>query len=111
MISVITRDFYFKVTGAEDLRAGDITLDVENEGPNTHELVVVRSDGADLPIRADGITVDEEAIEPLIAGAWEDAKPGTRDRLRLHLDRGRYVLFCNMAGHYLGGMHEALEVT
>ena len=66
---------------------------------------------ADLPIRADGITVDEEAIEPLIAGAWEDAKPGTRDRLRLHLEPGRYVLFCNMAGHYLGGMHEALEVT
>jgi uncharacterized cupredoxin-like copper-binding protein len=24
--------------------------------------------------------------------------------LRLHLRPGRYVMFCNMSGHYLGGM-------
>ena len=26
------------------------------------------------------------------------------------LDPGRYVLFCNMYGHYLGGMHAVLVV-
>jgi uncharacterized cupredoxin-like copper-binding protein len=109
-VSITTRDFAFSIEGADDLHAGDVTFDLENQGPNTHELVVVRSDGADLPIRADGITVDEEAIEPRIAGAWEDAKPGTRDQLQLHLEPGRYVLFCNMAGHYLGGMHDFVEV-
>jgi uncharacterized cupredoxin-like copper-binding protein len=31
--------------------------------------------------------------------------------LHLHLTPGRYVLFCNMAGHYLGGMHRTLVVA
>jgi uncharacterized cupredoxin-like copper-binding protein len=109
-VSITTRDFSFSIRGADDLQAGNVILDVENQGPNSHELVVVRSDGSDLPIRADGITVDEDAIEPRIAGAWEDAEPGARDQLQLRLEPGRYVLFCNMAGHYLGGMHDFLEV-
>jgi uncharacterized cupredoxin-like copper-binding protein len=29
----------------------------------------------------------------------------------LHLRPGRYELFCNMAGHYLGGMRAELVVT
>ena len=44
---------------------------VRNRGPVAHELIVVRRGSAGLPLRADGITVDEEALEPLTAGALE----------------------------------------
>ena len=28
----------------------------------------------------------------------------------MHLEPGRYVLFCNMEGHYMAGMHTVLVV-
>ena len=31
--------------------------------------------------------------------------------LKLHLAPGRYLLFCNMEGHYMGGMHTELVVS
>jgi uncharacterized cupredoxin-like copper-binding protein len=30
--------------------------------------------------------------------------------VRAHLTPGRYVLFCNMSGHYLAGMRRVLVV-
>jgi uncharacterized cupredoxin-like copper-binding protein len=37
-------------------------------------------------------------------GELEPGAPGSVRTLRLHLAPGRYVFFCNMAGHFLGGM-------
>ena len=56
------------------------------------------------------MTVDEEKLEPVIAGVLEAGEPGSVRKLRLHLAPGRYQLFCNMSGHYLGGMHTKLVV-
>jgi uncharacterized cupredoxin-like copper-binding protein len=36
---------------------------------------------------------------------------GADETLALSLQPGRYVFFCNMEGHYMGGMHGVLEVT
>jgi hypothetical protein len=36
---------------------------------------------------------------------------GTIGTLPLTLAPGRYVFFCNLDGHYLGGMHAVLEVS
>ena len=33
------------------------------------------------------------------------------ETLVIHLAPGRYVFFCNLEGHYLGGMHGVLEVS
>jgi uncharacterized cupredoxin-like copper-binding protein len=63
-----------------------------------------------LPLRSDGLTVDEDALERDTVGGLEAGKPGKLRTLRLHLVPGRYVLICNMTGHYLGGMHTALTV-
>jgi uncharacterized cupredoxin-like copper-binding protein len=58
----------------------------------------------------DGLTVDEARLQRTEMGALEpiDA-PATRD-LVLRLTPGRYVLFCNMSGHFIGGMHHVLVV-
>lgn len=90
---------------------GPVTLSVWNEGPSTHEFVVVQSDGStdELPIGADGIRVDEDAVVPV--DELEEIGAKTRGTLSLSLSPGHYVLFCNLEGHYLAGMHASLEVT
>jgi uncharacterized cupredoxin-like copper-binding protein len=90
--------------------SGEVLLSVRNRGPDAHELIVVREQAARLPLRKDGSTVSEEKLEPIIAGALEPGHPRSVRKLRLHLAPGRYELFCNMSGHYLGGMYTKLVV-
>ena len=72
---------------------------------------LVRSSGGPLPLRSDGFTINEELLDRATVLTEEPQAPGTVHDLRLHLKPGRYELFCNMAGHYLGGMHAELVVT
>ena len=65
-----------------------------------------------LPLRTDGVTADEDAFEPRITvGALEPGAPGGTRHVHVHLAPGRYVLFCNMSGHFLGGMRTPVDVT
>jgi uncharacterized cupredoxin-like copper-binding protein len=105
---ITERDFH--IAAPKQLRAGVFRLLVYNRGPDAHELIVVREPGARLPLRRDRQTVDEEALERFQAGALEPGEPGETRELRVRLSRGRYVLFCNMSGHYLGGMRTVLVV-
>jgi uncharacterized cupredoxin-like copper-binding protein len=107
VVHIEERDF--KISAPKRVSAGDVDLEVENHGPDDHELIVVRAGAKHVPFRADDVTLDEDAAEDSIAGALEPGDPGTR-HLRVHLKPGRYVLFCNMTGHYLGGMDRDLEV-
>jgi uncharacterized cupredoxin-like copper-binding protein len=108
VIDVSERDF--AVAAPKTLPAGDVVLRVHNKGPDAHELIVVRAPDARLPMRSDGLTVDEESLQRSEAGVLEPAEaPAVRD-LPLHLTPGRYVLFCNMSGHFIGGMHRLLVV-
>jgi uncharacterized cupredoxin-like copper-binding protein len=106
--SVVERDF--SIRAPRSVPAGDATLVIRNSGPEDHELLVVRSPSTRLPLRRDGLTVDEHALDADTAGALEPAVPGATRTLHLRLRPGRYVLFCNMTGHYLGGMHAVLVV-
>jgi uncharacterized cupredoxin-like copper-binding protein len=108
VVRVTERDF--RITAPKHVRSGDLVLSVQNRGPDAHELIVVRDRSTGLPLRRDGSTVSEEKLEPVIAGALEPGQPGSRRTLRLHLAPGLYELFCNMSGHYRGGMHSKLVV-
>jgi uncharacterized cupredoxin-like copper-binding protein len=88
-----------------------VRLVIQNRGPDTHELLIVRAGRRELPLRSDGLTVDEEELEPVTVAIAEGEPPDAVHVLRLNLRPGRYELFCNMAGHYLGGMRARLVVT
>src|SRR5262249_50031596 len=107
VVNVGERDF--RISAPKRVPAGDVVLKVHNRGPDHHELIVVRSADGRLPLRADGGTVDEGALQHVEAGALEPGAPGVRD-LQVHLTPGKYVLLCNMSGHYLGGMRALLLV-
>jgi hypothetical protein len=104
---VTERDFH--ISAPSQLPAGRVKLAVTNRGPDAHELIVVRETGGPLPLRPDGLTVNEERISKREAGSLEPSDPTTRD-LSLDLKPGRYVMFCNMSGHYMGGMHHQFTV-
>jgi hypothetical protein len=89
----------------------DVTFQVQNQAPATHEFVLVRSGlpSAQLPIASDGLSVDEDQLQA--AGEIGQVETGTTETLAIHLAPGRYVFFCNLEGHYLGGMHGVLEVS
>jgi plastocyanin len=108
VIHVTERDFH--IAAPERVSTGNLVLKLRNNGPDTHELLLVRSNGRKLPLRADDLTVDEDAVKPRTIGQLEDVQPGSSRTWTLHLAPGRYELFCNMSGHYLAGMHTELVV-
>lgn len=101
----------FAITVAKHVRAGEVVLRVHNKGPDEHELIVAQVGDTRLPFRSDGLTINEEALQQSEPGSLVPGQPGSTRDLRVHLAPGRYVLFCNMAGHYLGGMHTELVVA
>jgi uncharacterized cupredoxin-like copper-binding protein len=107
-IAVQERDFH--ITAPSVLDSGTVTLRVHNDGPDQHELIVVPGTLASLPLRSDGLTVDEEAVEASEPGSLEPGEPGSTRDLTLQLKPGRYVFFCNMEGHFMAGMHTEVEV-
>jgi uncharacterized cupredoxin-like copper-binding protein len=108
VVRVTENDFTIHVPSR--IAAGEVRLLVHNRGPDMHELIVVRMSSVDLPLRPDAATVDEEGLEPLTVGALEPGPPGSVRELDMRLRPGRYELFCNMAGHYLGGMSATFTV-
>lgn len=103
----------FRITPAESsVAAGPVEFVVTDRGPSTHEFVVMRTDlpAAGLPLQANGLTVDEES--PLLrdVGEINEVSLDSRQTLVLDLAPGRYVVLCNLEGHYLGGMHAVVEV-
>jgi uncharacterized cupredoxin-like copper-binding protein len=94
------------------LAAGTDTFSVTNAGTIAHEFVIKRSTVSDaaLPTKADG-TVDEESAELGDVGEVEIATPGTTKDLAEDLAPGTYVFFCNIPGHYAGGMHGSFTVV
>ena len=108
VVAVKERDFKISMPGR--LTAGTHVFSVHNEGPVDHELIAIRLGHGRLPLRRDGITLNEQALEPAEAGALEPGAPGVTRKVTLRLKPGRYVFVCNMAGHYLSGMHRTVQV-
>ena len=90
--------------------AGEVTFEVHNNGPSTHEFVVLQTD-----LAPDELTTDEngDVAEDELAPVdeIEDIEEGASPTLTVDLDAGSYVLICNIAGHYRQGMSAGFTVT
>ena len=111
-IQVRLEDFKLHVAVAT-AQSGQVTLHLVNDGPSTHEFNVDRTDLASdqLPLRADGLSVDEGSALLKRMGSVEILEAGDTKNLTLDLQPGHYVLYCNLEGHYLGSMHATLDVN
>lgn len=100
-----------------NIKAGDVTFNIKNDGDKDHEFVVIKTDLAPdaLPTTETG-EVDEEGTGFEAIGEKEDIKAGSGDNtLTLSLTPGKYVVFCNVyaedLSHYQKGMHLAFTVS
>ena len=110
-VNLLLKDFKVREDVAV-VPAGTVRFRILNQGPTSHEVNVVRTDHAPekLPLQRDGLTVDEEADGMKFLDDAEGLDIDDRQSLVLDLTPGHYVLYCNLEGHYLGGMYAALTV-
>lgn len=108
-INATLKDDAIQIDNAS-VAAGKVTFVITNSSPKlVHELVVLKPDLAEdqLPVKKNG-KVDEAKLKN--KGEVEDIAPGTTKKLTLKLAPGKYVLVCNMPGHYQMGMRAAFTV-
>lgn len=89
--------------------AGRVTFTVQNAGTVEHEMEVFRTDlvASDIPVRDGRIAEDVAGLEEI---GEVEADPGHADVVTLDLSPGRYLLVCNLPGHFQNGMWTELEV-
>ena len=91
--------------------AGAITITAPNNGKVTHELVLIRTDLATSALPLKGTDVDEAAFpESVLPGEIPDVGPGQTKNVTVTLPAGRYIMLCNVEGHYKAGMVGTLTV-
>lgn len=88
--------------------AGHMVLAIHNGGTGGHELEVIRTDAA--PDRLAYDTGLAQVTARGVVAERENIAAGATKRLSVDLEPGRYVLICNLPGHYAAGMRLALEV-
>jgi uncharacterized cupredoxin-like copper-binding protein len=110
-VNVRLEDFKVR-TDAAIVPAGTVSFRLLGQGPTTHEFIVVRTDRPPdkLPLQRDGLTVNEEAPGVELVDEANGLDIDDRQTLDLRLAPGHYVMYCNLEGHYLGGMYAALTV-
>ena len=95
--------------------AGPAAFAATNDGPSAHQFIVARTDLApgELPTTdQNGVeVVDEKGKGLRIVCEITNIPPSSSTSLAVHLDEGSYVVFCNLPGHYVQGMHAALTAT
>jgi uncharacterized cupredoxin-like copper-binding protein len=112
---------YFVKVDKDTVKAGTTTFVIDNVGTIHHEMAIYKTDiAADkLPLTAEG-TVDEEKAGLLAEAVYATPVRGDEDhRIRdgrgvnftIDLQPGKYVLLCNLRGHYKAGQFVAFTVT
>ena len=116
----VTLQEYSIIPEKESAKAGKVTFNIENKGPNEkHELLVFKTDTPldELPTQSDG-ALDEEASELEPVDETEPINPGQKTTLSVDLEPGRYILVCNVGEetggqeirHFAQGMRAAFTV-
>ncbi len=93
-------------------KAGVVTFKVTNNSKDTiHEMIVMQLDkaGDPLPYIAAENRVDEDKSGD--KGEVSELDPGKSGALTVDLQPGKYLLICNVPGHYASGMWTEFTVN
>lgn len=111
-VTVKMGDFFFDPKDVT-VAAGSVTMSTPNVGKVEHELVLFKSDADPASLPVSGGEVDEEAFEEQGAeevGEIDDVQPGQTKEKSFDLTAGKYVMICNLPGHYQQGMYGSATV-
>ena len=96
----------------DHIKPGKVVFNVKNisTADEDHELLLAKADspGA-LPMDESGARVEEDKLKGL--EELGDVHPGKSRSTTVTLKAGKYILFCNEAGHFKAGMYAAFTVA
>jgi uncharacterized cupredoxin-like copper-binding protein len=117
--AVVNADLWNKPDGSQGVtlstdhvKPGKVVINVKNTSTDEdHELLLVKTDAEPnaMPMDADGVRVDEDKLKGM--KELGDVHPGKSRSNTLTLKAGKYLLFCNEAGHFKAGMYTTLTVA
>jgi uncharacterized cupredoxin-like copper-binding protein len=112
----VTADSTLSVTGTEmafapsslTAKAGNVKFTFTNDGKVEHELIVLKTDAAadSLKPNSKGRVSEADSV-----GEVSETAPGATKSSVITLTAGKYVIICNVPGHYAMGMRGTLIVT
>ncbi|MBM3138820.1 MAG: hypothetical protein FJZ92_01070 [Chloroflexi bacterium] len=88
--------------------AGKIAFAVKNAGAIVHNFRLIKSDLAPNALPVAGGVVDEKRVE--VVAKIDELTAGQTKSIQADVTAGKYVLICNIAGHYQLGMTVGLTV-
>jgi uncharacterized cupredoxin-like copper-binding protein len=107
VVNVDAGEMYFKPT-AVSVKSGKVRFVLKNSCTVVHELIVLKTDAAvdSLKVGADGRVSEKASV-----GEVSETDPGATKSETITLTPGKYLLVCNIPGHYAGGMRATMTVT
>ncbi len=99
---------YFIKLDTPSVPAGSVRFDVSNDGKLEHEFVVIKTNLAPGKLPTKGGEAKED-VGPS-PGEIPSVKPGQKKTLDVTLKPGKYVIICNLPGHYKAGQYIGLSV-
>ena len=111
-LSVKMSEYSF-TPSSPSVKAGALTITAPNDGQIQHELVVFKTNKPAGALAQKGAEVDEDGLEASGAtneGEIQDVAPGQTKSTDFKLAPGRYVMICNVPGHYAQGMYGTITV-
>lgn len=90
---------------------GNVKFNVTNlAGALVHEVIVAQVNDENELLSFDAVKneVDEDTIQTL--GQVAEIYPNKTASMTLELKPGKYILYCNVAGHFMAGMWTVIEV-
>lgn len=98
---------YKVILSVATVKAGVVRFGVKNEGNMEHSFELIKTD---LPFDQLPTTGDAKAKEDGLVKQVKSLPVGKVSVVSADLAAGKYVIICNVAGHYQLGMRAALTV-
>ena len=99
---------YKVILSVATVKAGTVRFGIKNEGSMEHSFELIRTD---LPFDQLPTTGDSKAKEDGLIKQVKSIAVGKVSVVTADLAAGKYVVICNVAGHYQLGMRAALTVN
>lgn len=99
---------YKVILSVATVKAGTVRFGIKNEGGMEHSFELIKTD---LPFDQIPTTGDAKAKEDGLIKQVKSLPVGKVSVVSADLAAGKYVVICNIAGHYQLGMRAALTVN
>jgi uncharacterized cupredoxin-like copper-binding protein len=101
----------FKITLThKSAPAGKVAFTVKNDGKLTHQFIVLRTTKPAGSLPMHGATVQLTKAGHVM-GQLTRIQPGKTMHLTVDVTKARYVILCNMPGHYKAGQYTTFDVS